>query len=295
MHNGAVPIRRGGTISGVSKRYSRRAPWVLSDVDLDLRPGSRTVLVGGNGSGKSTLLRIAVGVSTPTRGAVSRFSTIGYVPERLPDRIKLTGREYLTHMGRIRGLGAQEIERRSQELFARLGLQPGPDILFDALSKGNRQKVIISQALLEPVDALVLDEPFSGLDTTAHRALVELTDEAETGGAALLISAHRLEAYHRADQVLRIENGRLTAIAADPVDQQVSGSGRLIVLVATARAGAIDDIARLPGVLRVAADGRALDVVLLVEDAMTDSVIGEALWRGWSISSVSSATDEGSK
>jgi hypothetical protein len=66
-------------------------------------------------------------------------------------------------------------------------------------------------------------------------------------------------------------------------------------LVATARAGAIDDIARLPGVIRAEADGRGLAVLLLVEHAMSDSVLGEALWRGWSISSVSSVTDEGSK
>ena len=73
----------GGQLSAVSKRFSRRGPWVLSRVDLDMRPGSRTVIVGGNGSGKSTLLRIMAGVTHPTAGSVLAPKAIGYVPERL--------------------------------------------------------------------------------------------------------------------------------------------------------------------------------------------------------------------
>jgi ABC-type multidrug transport system ATPase subunit len=293
MHNGEMLIQRGGAVSGVFKRYSRRGPWVLSGVDLDLRPGSRTLVVGGNGSGKSTLLRIVADVSTPTRGMVNRSSTIGYTPERLPDRIKLTGREYLAYMGRIRGLGADEVERRSQELFAKLDLQPDPDVMFDSLSKGNRQKLVIAQALLEPVGALVLDEPFSGLDTTAHRALISLVDEAQAAGAAVLISAHRVEPRHRADQVIRVQDGQLSEITAEQAAAQPRGSNRLVELVATTGGGTIDDIARLPGVVRAEADSLGVALSLLVERAMSDSVIGAVLQRGWSISSVNPVTDDG--
>jgi ABC-2 type transport system ATP-binding protein len=90
---------------GVRKRFSRRGPWVLDHVDLDIRSGSRSLIVGGNGSGKSTLLRVAAGVTHPTAGKVMAPDTIGYVPERLAGRSKLTGAEYVDHMGRDQGPG----------------------------------------------------------------------------------------------------------------------------------------------------------------------------------------------
>jgi len=248
------------------------------------------LLVGGNGTGKSTLLRIVSGVSAPTTGDVSRPSKLGYVPERLAERLILTGREYAKHMGRIRGLESDEIERRSQELFERLDLQPGPDVMFGALSKGNRQKLILAQAFLEPVGMLVLDEPFGGLDTTAHRTLNGLIDEAQAGGAAVLISAHRVRSRHGADQVFRIHQGRLHDATGE--QEQPDGSRRLVELTATATAGTIDEVANLPGVLRVRPGSLGPAVSLVVERALSDSILDEAIRRGWSVSAVNSIPDE---
>ncbi len=92
--------------SGLSKRYSRRQPWVLDHLDLHFEPGTLTVcVVGANGCGKSTLLRVLAGVSRPTEGQITqRPRQVGYVPERLPARLQMTGREYLAHMGRLRRL-----------------------------------------------------------------------------------------------------------------------------------------------------------------------------------------------
>jgi ABC-2 type transport system ATP-binding protein len=95
-------------------------------VDLDLPPGSRTVIAGDNGSGKSTLLRIAAGLTRPTSGSVIRALKISFVPERLAGRSSFTAWEYLSHMGRIRGLNRAEIESRGRDLFERLGLLPDP-------------------------------------------------------------------------------------------------------------------------------------------------------------------------
>ena len=136
----------GGSLAGITKRFSRRAPWVLKGVDLELHPGSRTVIVGGNGSGKSTLLRIGAGVSWPNGGVVRLPAHIGYVPERLAARIRFTGAEYLAHMGRIKGLDPGIIRARSRELLERLDVQPGPQEPIESLSKGNRQKLVIAQA-----------------------------------------------------------------------------------------------------------------------------------------------------
>ena len=106
-------VDAGGSFSGVTKRYSRRASWVLKGIDLELQPGSRTVIVGGNGSGKSTLLRIGAGMSWPNDGTVKLPDRIGYVPEGLAARSRFSGAEYLAHMGRIKGLDAEAVSARS--------------------------------------------------------------------------------------------------------------------------------------------------------------------------------------
>ena len=172
-------VEVGASLKVITKRFSRRGRWVLNGINLELEPGSKTVVIGGNGSGKSTLLRIGAGVSRPTGGTVTLPKRIGYVPERLAARTKFSGVEYLAHMGRIKGLERLEVHARSHELVQRLGLFPGPNEPIDSLSKGNRQKVVLAQAFLGPVGLLVLDEPFSGLDPTAHAALGELTEEAQ--------------------------------------------------------------------------------------------------------------------
>ena len=193
----------------ITKRFSRRGRWVLSGIDLELQPGSKTVIVGGNGSGKSTLLRIGSGVSRPTSGTVTLPNRIGYVPERLAARTKFTGREYLSHMGRIKGLSDMEVNARSRELLQRLGLFPGPDEPIESLSKGNRQKLVLTQAFLGPTGLLVLDEPFSGLDPVAHSSLGELIDEAQANGTAVLVSSHRPFPDKPGLRHLRVQDGQL--------------------------------------------------------------------------------------
>ena len=188
---------------------------MLEGIDLELEAGSRTVIVGGNGSGKSTLLRIGAGVSWPNDGTVKLPDRIGYVPERLAARTKFTGTEYLAHMGRIKGLDAEVINARSRELLQRLDLQPSPNEPIDSLSKGNRQKLVIAQAFLGPVELLVLDEPFSGLDPVAHAALGELTSEAQSGGTAVLISSHHVLPEQAGQRQLRIHDGQLAEIHHD--------------------------------------------------------------------------------
>ena len=86
---------------------------MLKGIDLELRPGSRTVIVGGNGSGKSTLLRIGAGVSWPNDGKVKLPDRVGYVPERLAARTRFTGAEYLQPHGPDQGTSCERGRRPS--------------------------------------------------------------------------------------------------------------------------------------------------------------------------------------
>jgi ABC-type multidrug transport system ATPase subunit len=132
-------------LAGVGKRYPGNPRWVLRDVDLSLAGGALIAVSAANGAGKSTLLRIIAGLSLPTTGAVTgRPAIIGYVPERLPASLPMTVRQYLTHMGRIRGLSSAKTARRVAELVELLSVAPHPDAEMRTLSKGNTQKVAVA-------------------------------------------------------------------------------------------------------------------------------------------------------
>jgi len=287
-------VIKGGQLSGVSKRFYRRGPWVLDRVGLEIPPGSLTVIEGGNGSGKSTLLRIAAGVTHPTAGNAFRPDTIGYVPERLAARSKLTGLEYVAHMGRIKGLDSEVVYSRSRELFERLDLQPGPTVMIDELSKGNRQKLVLVQALLGPVGMLVLDEPFSGLDIIAHRALNELMNEARAVGTSVLISAHRSDSTLRADNVLHIGDGRLEAISDPQTPPRTPDSTeQRIELVATSTACGHEQIADLLGVRSIKLDSLGVTLSLVIDQVHTDAILSAVIGMGWSVVSVGSPGQDG--
>ncbi|TDB81988.1 ATP-binding cassette domain-containing protein [Micromonospora sp. KC721] len=124
------------------------------------------------------LLKVLVGLLTPTAGTVTgRPPRVGYVPERFPSHQRMPATSYLVHMGRIGGLPARRSHDRAGKLLRRLELVGGADTPLRQLSKGNAQKVAIAQALMVPPDLLVLDEPWSGLDESAHGTFAELLCE----------------------------------------------------------------------------------------------------------------------
>jgi ABC-type multidrug transport system ATPase subunit len=156
-------------LKAVSKRYFH-GRWVLQDVDLEIPAGEVAAIAGANGSGKSTLLRLLVGLSRPTRGTVTgQPEVIGYVPDRFPSNERLSAMEYLTHLGRIRGLSTSVAAARGDQLLDRLALAGGKHSPLRTLSKGNAQKVALAQALLVAPQLLVLDEPWSGIGRVGAR------------------------------------------------------------------------------------------------------------------------------
>ncbi|MBP2478236.1 ABC-type multidrug transport system ATPase subunit [Crossiella equi] len=215
------------SLLGVGKRYGR-GPMVISDVDLALPPGRTTVVRGRNGSGKSTLLRVVAGVCRPTTGRVlDRPRQVGYVPERFPAHLRLSPKDYLRHLGAVRGLSRAGAASRGGELLERLAFAGEPDAPMLRLSKGNTQKLALAQALLAPVDLLVLDEPWTGLDTASAAVLGELLAERARDGAAVVLIDHEEHAeLVRRDRLVEIEAGRVS-VHETVSDEQVELTLRL--------------------------------------------------------------------
>lgn len=252
-------------VQSVRKRYSRSGPWVLDGVDLTVEPGVITVIVAGNGIGKSTLLRIVAGASVPTGGQITgRPDTVGYVPERAPAAIRMSARQYLGHIGRMRGLTPKQTKARTDELAERLSLVPGPDVPIAALSKGNGQKVAVMQAFLKPPELLVVDEPATGLDAPARAELAALMSEAEQDGARILLSAH--ESAVPNGKLYRLLNGKL-------VTESLRG---MRIALRPTRPGLLTS--ELAAEILLEEPGR---VVVRTDDA--DKLLLKALAEGWSL------------
>jgi ABC-type multidrug transport system ATPase subunit len=252
----------------------------LADVDLQVAAGELLALVGANGSGKSTVLKLMVGLSRPSSGTVRRNARItSYVPDVFTSHDRLSASAYLRHMGRIRGLSDRVARDRSDELLDRLALAGGADTPMRKLSKGNAQKVALAQALLEPPELLVLDEPWSGLDAAAHGTLRELLTEAAAEGAAVAFSEHSDQIVRStATRVCELRDGRL-----------VTSTGSSLTEISLT-AGQELDWSAYPDVLEVRrhADG----VTLTLPTGRHDAALLTALKHGWSVTTVRQVRSE---
>ncbi|MEO6087174.1 MAG: ABC transporter ATP-binding protein [Umezawaea sp.] len=251
----------------IGKRYGR-GPWVLQDVDLSFDPGELTVFTGGNGSGKSTLLRIIAGVTAPSSGRVrGRPRAVGYLPERFPPGLRLSAETYLRHLAAVRGAPRSTTARTGPEVLDALGFHGDATAPISTLSKGNAQKVAIAQAFLA-TDLIVLDEPWTGLDTGASAVLAEMVAASE---AVVLVTDHRGTARGLPGAREVVLRGR---VGATGVAIELNRVSDLTTTV----------IGEWDGVSVVAAtDGR---LSLLVEPAVSDRVLADALRLGCSVLSV---------
>jgi ABC-type multidrug transport system ATPase subunit len=246
----------------------------LADVDLQVAAGELLALVGANGSGKSTVLKLMVGLSRPSAGTVRRNArVVSYVPEVFTSHDRLSASSYLRHLARIRGLSARAARQRTDELLERLALAGGADTPMRNLSKGNAQKVALAQALLEPPELLVLDEPWAGLDTTAHGTLRELLIEAAAQGAAVAFTEH-------SDQTVRSAATRVCELR----DGRVVSASRVRLTEVSLTPGRDLDWAAQPDVLEVRrhTDG----VTLILPTGRHDAALLTALTHGWSVTTV---------
>jgi ABC-2 type transport system ATP-binding protein len=191
------------------------------DLDFSVAAGEVFGFLGPNGAGKTTTIRLILDLIRPTQGRIEVFGRdprrdvkvrrrIGYLPGDLRLYERLTARElclYFGHLRDLHGLG------RAEEYAARLELPL--DRPIGALSKGNRQKVGLVQALMHEPDLLVLDEPTAGLDPLIQQTFYGIVGEARQAGTTVFLSSHVLpEVQHVADRVALIRSGRLVLIAA---------------------------------------------------------------------------------
>jgi ABC-2 type transport system ATP-binding protein len=207
---------------GLTKRY--HGMLAVDRVSFEVRPGEIVGYLGPNGSGKSTTVNIVVGLLEPSAGAVlldgrsvsedqiSYKRRLGYVPEEPHLYTHLTAEEYLTLVGRLRGIPHALLAEKTSKLLRLLLLHDSRYNTTAAYSKGMRQRVLLAAALLHNPDVLVLDEPFSGLDVNAGLLFRSLLTLLAAEGRMILFSTHRFDMVERlCSRAVILSAGRLVA------------------------------------------------------------------------------------
>ncbi len=196
----------------------------VDTVSFTARPGEITGYLGPNGSGKSTTMKMITGLMEATGGEIlfrgepiqhdliAYKQRMGYVPEEPHLYSHLSGLEYLIMVGQLRNLAAKPTSDCIHGLLRLFGLYSDRHSPISSYSKGMRQKVLLSAALLHNPDLILLDEPFSGLDVGTALVLRSLIQELASRGKVVLFSSHDLEIVERVcSHVVILHHGKIVA------------------------------------------------------------------------------------
>jgi ABC-2 type transport system ATP-binding protein len=206
----------------LTKRFGARE--ILHQVSFTIEPGEILGYLGPNGAGKSTTVKILTGLLEPSAGRlffegrrihqdlVEYKRRIGYVPEEALLYPYLSGQEYLQLIGRLRGIPERMLKEKIDSFLSLFSLSASRQLTLSSYSKGMRQKVLISAALLHNPDILIFDEPLSGLDVTSALVAKNLIRALAREGKIILFCSHVLEVVEKiCSRVIILHQGSIVA------------------------------------------------------------------------------------
>jgi ABC-2 type transport system ATP-binding protein len=214
---------------GLTKRYSGQD--AVAGIDLSIPSGQLVGLLGPNGAGKSTTIKMLIGMLRPTSGSalVGGFDVVreslevkrivGYVPESGALFESLTGAEYLQLVAALYHIDERESRERIERFAAFFELTPGTlkHKKLAAYSKGMRQKVVITAALLHNPRIVFFDEPLNGLDANAALSLKTLITSLAREGKTIVYCSHVLDVVERmVERVVIVHKGKIIADGTVP-------------------------------------------------------------------------------
>ncbi|HKB11833.1 MAG TPA: ABC transporter ATP-binding protein [Vicinamibacterales bacterium] len=194
----------------------------LNDVSVAVPPGI-TGLLGPNGAGKSTFMKVITGQLKPSKGTIAvlgepiwgnpaLYHRIGFCPEQDSFYERMTGREWVTALVRLNGMGEQDAATMTSRAIEMVELTDAADKKIGAYSKGMRQRIKMAQALAHDPELLILDEPLAGMDPLARRRTIRMIKEWGRAGKSVLVSSHILhEIESMTSNILLINQGRILA------------------------------------------------------------------------------------
>jgi ABC-2 type transport system ATP-binding protein len=208
-------------VEGLTKRYARTV--AVDNISFEVEKGQIVGFLGPNGAGKTTTMRVLTCFLPPTEGkaTVAGFDVlekpmevkkrIGYLPETPPLYPEMEVIEYLTFVGKLKGIESRELRHKIDEVMRKCAVADVRNKLINKLSKGYRQRVGLGAAIIHNPDVLILDEPTSGLDPKQIIEIRELL-RSLAGDHTIILSTHILsEVEHSCERVIIISQGKLVA------------------------------------------------------------------------------------
>ncbi|MCL2094738.1 ABC transporter ATP-binding protein [Candidatus Saccharibacteria bacterium] len=206
------------SIKNLSKSFAKNK--VIKDISFDVPEGSIFGFIGANGAGKTTTMKMILGLLPPDAGeiyvcgervhfgATSTNRFIGYLPDVPEFYNYLRPAEYLELCGKIAGLPADKITRRTRELLSLVGLSKA-NKKIGSFSRGMKQRLGVAQALLGEPKLLICDEPTSALDPSGRQEILDIFRELK-GRTTIIFSTHILSDVERVcDRVVAINHGKI--------------------------------------------------------------------------------------
>jgi len=247
------------TLSKLSKRFDRQ--FVVNDVNIKINEGEIVGLLGPNGAGKTTTLRMIAGVLPPSKGSVEIDGTditidgsvkkrIGFLPENNPLYDEMTVEEYLAFWADMKEIAKIDRQDAIDFVVDRCGINEVYYRPIAELSKGYRQRVGFSQAILTKPDILIFDEPTEGLDPNQRQDIANLIRDLGKK-RTVIISSHVLTELARiASRMIIIHKG---AVVADetPENLRKIGSSSQVVEIEVKGSNVLSALKKVDGVTAV--------------------------------------------
>ena len=286
-------------VQNLTKRYGPVT--AVEDVSFRVERGEILGFLGPNGAGKTTTMRVLTGYMPATEGRaiVAGFDLAdqpieakrrtGYLPETPPLYPDMTVGEYLAFVSKIKGVPSAERRQRVQAVMERTRIADMRDRLCSRLSKGYRQRVGLSQALIHNPDVLILDEPTAGLDPKQIIETRQLITNLG-GDHTIILSTHILpEVSQTCERVVIINKGRVVAVdTPDNLTARLRGSETMYVQLDAKGTDASPALGRVPGVTRVVESDRRDGVIGYEIDSASGHDVRRELARavvtsGWGL------------
>ena len=274
------------TVKHLTKKYGPVT--AVDDISFTVEAGHIYGFLGPNGAGKSTTMNMLTGCLAPTAGeiaiaghdvysdAIAAKRHIGYLPEQPPLYMDMTPFEFLSFVGRAKGLRGEALYHGIEQVMEKTGITDVAGRLCRNLSKGYKQRVGIAQAILGEPDIVILDEPTVGLDPIQILEIRELIRELGENHTVILSSHILQEISAVCDHVIMISHGKIVAdasmeqlLASGEQDAEAApASARCIRLETEGDADAVEAaISAVPGVASVSVECSGNRVTAVVETA----------------------------
>ncbi len=265
----------------------------LDSVSFSLPGGSITALVGPNGAGKTTLLRCLAALEEPASGSITINQMdaladprgchrhLGYLSDFFGLYEGLTVRQCLLHAAAINGIAYSGQEEVARHAAGRLGILEKLEARAGTLSRGQRQRLAIAQAIVHQPKVVLLDEPASGLDPEARHALAELFLALRDQGMTLLVSSHILaELEEYSTDMLVLREGRIVSHQSVQGKQAAPATTRLTLALTHPESYPAEQLARHAGVTELLQEGCVITFLYSDQPADQHRLLKELLDAG---------------